>query len=163
DRRAVQEPPLVLPLRDGVRAVGVRSAGRRFPGVLAEQQQIPPHSPARRGPLLDAFGRAATRRLGLLVPQREQLRGPGRELRGAVAPEFRRGGRRTVLAIAPGVATPNRQLRSPAPLHLAEEVLRSRRHETGIGEATENSSTFATTRSSRRALSPVAPHSSATS
>src|SRR5207249_2919221 len=95
--RAVQEPPLVLPLRDGVRAVGVRSAGRRSPRVLAEQQQIPPHSPARRGPLLDAFGRAATRRLGLLVPQREQLRGPGRELRGAVAPALRRGGRRAVL------------------------------------------------------------------
>src|SRR5205807_2256900 len=60
----------------------------------------------------------------------------GRELRGAVAPELRRGGRRAVLAIAPGVATPNWQLRAPAPLHLAEEVLRSRRHETGIGEAT---------------------------
>src|SRR5207249_6723797 len=60
-------------------------------------RSIPPHSPARRGPLLDAFGRAATRRLGLLVPQREQLRGPGRELRGAVAPELRRGGRRAVL------------------------------------------------------------------
>src|SRR5207244_214140 len=134
-RRAIPDPPLVLPLRDGVRAVGVRSAGRRSPRVLAEQQQIPPHSPARRGPLLDAFGRAATRRLGLLVPQREQLRGPGRELRGAVAPELRRGGRRAVLAIAPGVATPNWQLRAPAPLHLAEEVLRSRRHETGIGEA----------------------------
>src|SRR2546422_7687981 len=99
-RRPVKDPPLVLPLRDGVRAVGVRSAGRRSPRVLAEQQQIPPHSPARRGPLLDAFGRAATRRLVLLVPQREQLRGPGRELRGAVAPELRRGGRRTVLAIA---------------------------------------------------------------
>src|SRR2546430_17556815 len=81
-RRAIQEPPLVLPLRDGVRAVRVRSAGRRSPRVLAEQQQIPPHSPARRGPLLDAYGRAATRRLGLLVPQREQLSGPGRELRG---------------------------------------------------------------------------------
>src|SRR2546422_5196831 len=61
-RRPVKDPPLVLPLRDGVRAVGVRSAGRRSPRVLAEQQQIPPHSPARRGPLLDAFGRAATRR-----------------------------------------------------------------------------------------------------
>ncbi len=104
--------------------------------MLAEQQQIAPHPSARRSPLLDAFGRAAARRLGLLVPQREQLSGPGRELGCAVAPELRRGGRRTVLAIAPGVAAPNRKLRAPAPLHLAEEVLRSRRHETGIGEAT---------------------------
>src|SRR5207247_655108 len=47
---AVQEPPLVLPLRDGLRPVGVRSPGRRRPGVLAEQQQIAPHPPPRRGP-----------------------------------------------------------------------------------------------------------------
>src|SRR5207249_6608982 len=54
----------------------------------------------------------------------------------AVAPELRRGGRGAVLAITPGVAAPYGQLRAPAPLHLAEEVLRSRRHETRVGEPT---------------------------
>src|SRR5439155_23693262 len=133
---AVQESPLVLPLRDGPGPVGIRSAGRRAPGVLAEQQQIAPHPPARRGSLLDPVGRPAVARLGLLVPQREQLRGPGDQLGRAVAPELRRGGRGAVLAITPGVAAPYGQLRAPAPLHLAEEVLRSRRHETRVGEPT---------------------------
>jgi len=104
--------------------------------VLAEQQQIAPHFPARPGPLLDPLRRAAVARLGLLVPQCQQLRGPGDQLGRAVAPEFRGGRRGAVLAIAAGVPAPYGQLRAPAPLHLAEEFLGPRRHETRVGEPT---------------------------
>src|SRR5204862_6660290 len=56
---AVEEAPLVLPARDGLRLVGVRSAGRSPPGMLTEQQQIAPHFPTRRRPLLAPGGAAA--------------------------------------------------------------------------------------------------------
>src|SRR5204862_69832 len=112
-------------------------AGRPLPGVLTEQEQIAPHFPARRGPLLDPLSRAAARRLGLLVPQGEQVRSPGDQLGRAITPELRRRRCGAVLAIAPGVAAPHRQLRAPAPLDVAEEVLRARGDEPGIGAARE--------------------------
>src|SRR5437867_12087771 len=61
--------------------------------------------------------------LGPLVPEREQLRGPRRQLRRAVAGQLRRCRRRPVLAVAARVATPHRDLRAPALLDFSEELL----------------------------------------
>src|SRR5213076_3208310 len=112
---------------------------------------------------LDPLGRAAGRGLGLLVPQGQQLGRAGGQLGRAVAGELSRGGGRAVLAVAAGVATPHRQLRTEPALHVTKEILRARRQQPGIRVVPVELLTFAITPSSTSPLAGAAPHNSATS
>src|SRR5439155_657055 len=134
-RGAVQEPPLVLPLRDRLPALRVGHALGRAPGVLAEQQQVPPDLAALVGPAPDPRRPVRVGWFRLRVPEREQLGGARRELRAAVARQLRGRGGGAVLPVQPGIAAPHRKLRTEAPLHGAKKVLRPARDDAWVGVA----------------------------
>ena len=103
--------------------------------MLSEQQQVAPDLTALVGPAADARRALRVGCFRLRVPQRQQLDGARRELRGAVACQLRGGRGRAVLPVQPGIAAPHRKLRSEAPLHIAKKVFRPARDEARVGVA----------------------------
>ncbi len=87
----VDETLLVRPLRHGLARCRGADAFVRAPGVLAEQQEVPPHRGAGIGAATAARRCIIVARLDPVVPQRDDLRCAGRELRRSEFRQLRRG------------------------------------------------------------------------
>ena len=103
--------------------------------MLSEQQQVAPDLPALVGAAAGTSGALRIVRFGPLVPQRQQIGGARRELRGAVARQLHCGRGRAILPVQSAVPAPDRKLRPEPALHVSEEVLRAARHDAREGVA----------------------------